>query len=184
MNKLISKKIPLHGKRINLIRVSKNDLLILKKWRNTNEIWMYNTQYVLLNMLNQKNWYEQITQKNSDNIMFVVTTKSGKPIGVCGLTHVDKENKHAYVAIIIGEIKYQNKGFGKEILQILMNYGFHKIKLHKIVAEVFGYNQTSVKFFEKLNFRHEAILHDSLWRRGRWWNIFVMSILQHEYQNS
>ncbi len=181
MNKLNSKKIILHGKQVNFCKITKNDLATLQKWRNSSEIWPYNTQYVLLNMINQQQWYEQITQKNSERVMFMVTDKMGKPIGICGLIHINLKAKIASVAIIIGEKKYQNKGFGTEILQMLLCYGFNQIRLHRIEAEVFTYNQASAKLFKKLNFKQEVILRDSLWRNGKWWDILILSILQNEY---
>lgn len=180
MNELNSKKI-VHGKRVNFCKITKNDLATLQKWRNSSEIWSYSTQYVLLNMINQQQWYEQIMQKNSDRVMFMVTTKAGKPIGVCGLIHINLKDKIASVAIIIGEKKYQSKGFGTEILQMLLDYGFNQIRIHKIESEVFAYNQASAKLFKKMNFKEEVILRDSLWRNGKWWNILILSILQNEY---
>lgn len=181
MNKLNSKKIVLRGKRVNFCKITINDLTTLQKWRNSSEIWPYNTQYVLLNMINQQQWYKQITQKNSDRIMFMVTDKMGKPIGVCGLIHINLKAKIASVAIIIGEKKYQSKGFGTEILQMLLDYGFNQIRIHRIEAEIFAYNQVSAKLFKKLNFKQEVILRDSLWRNGKWWDILILSILQNEY---
>lgn len=181
MNELNYKKMVLCGKRVNFCKITKNDLSTLQKWRNSSEIWLYNTQYVLLNMVNQQQWYEQIMQKKSDRIMFMVTNKLGKPIGVCGLIHIDLKDKIASIAIIIGEKEYQNKGFGTEILQMLVDYGFNQVRIHRIEAEVFAYNQASTKLFEKMNFKQEVILRDSLWRNGKWWDILILSILQNEY---
>lgn len=180
-NKPNSKKIILCGKRVDFYKITKNDLRTLQRWRNSNEIWPYNTQYILLNMINQKQWYEQIIQKNSDRIMFMITNKLGKPIGVCGLIHIDLKDKTASIAIIIGEKKYQSRGFGTEILQMLIHYGFNKIKVHRIEAQVFAYNAVSTKLFKKMNFKQEVTLRDSLWRQGKWWDVFILSVLQNEY---
>lgn len=181
MSKLKSKKIAVYGKHVNFYTITKNDLRTLQRWRNSNDIFAYNTQYVLLNMIDQENWYGQTMQKNSDRVMFMVTNKLGKPIGVCGLIHVDLKDKTASIAIIIGEKKFHNKGFGTEALQILIGYGFNKLKLHRLEAEVFEYNETSIKLFKKMNFTQEIVSRDSLWRRGKWWNIFLFSILQNEH---
>jgi len=180
MNKYKSKMM-LHGKNVNFRKITKSDLHILQRWRNSTDVFLYNTQYVLLNMIDQKNWYEQIMQKNSDRIMFMVVNKLNAPIGVCGLIHNDLKNKSASIAIIIGEKKFQNKGFGTEILQILIDYGFNKLKIHRLEADVFVFNEASIKFFQKNNFTQEVILRDSLWRRGKWWDVFIFSILQNEW---
>lgn len=178
MNKLNSKNIVLFGKRVNFNKITKNDLKTLQRWRNSSEVWQYNTQYILLNMINQKQWYDQNIQKNSDRIMFMVTNKIGESIGVCGLIHMNPKDKNASVAIMIGEKKYHNKGLGIEILQLLVNYGFTKIKLHRIEAKIFAYNQISVHLFKKMNFKQEVIMRDSLWRQGKWWDVYTFSLIQ------
>ena len=73
MNKENSRKITMVGKRVNLTTITKNDLKTLQKWRNSNEIWPYNSQYILLNMNNQKQWYEKNLEKKSNRFMFIIT---------------------------------------------------------------------------------------------------------------
>ena len=119
MNKQFSKNFTLSGKRVNFRNIKKSDLKTLQKWKNSTEIWPFNTQYVLLNMKNQKQWYEQNIQKISDRIMFMITNKIGKSIGICGLINMNSKDYSASIAIIIGEKKHHNQGFGQEILKLL-----------------------------------------------------------------
>mgnify|MGYP006138974177 CR=1 FL=1 len=172
------KKITIVGKRVNLTTLRKNDLKIVQKWRNSNEIWPYSTQYILLNMNNQKQWYEENFRKKSNRVMLIITNKIGNTIGICGLVNINSKDKSASIAISIGEVKYQNKGLGKEILELLINYAFVKLKLHKIDAEVFAYNHNSKTLFEKMNFKQEAIMRDCLWRYNKWWNIYKFSLVK------
>lgn len=175
-----SHKHVISGQNINFKKITREDLKILASWRNTKGIREYNNQFVLLNMIQQKEWFEQINAKDSDRIMFMVTNKKNKPIGVCGLIHINKADKNADVAIILGERKLHGKGLGSEILSILLKYGFNQLKLHRIGAEIFSYNTISVKLFKKLAFRHEATLRDALWRMGKWWNLYTFSLLKNE----
>jgi|TARA_B110000495_G_scaffold165008_1_gene150694 RimJ/RimL family protein N-acetyltransferase len=183
MNKQNPKNILLSGKRVNFKRIEKSDLKILQKWRNSDEIWQFNTQFTLLNMINQKEWYEQNTQKISDRIMFMITNKIGKSIGICGLINLNSKDHSASIAIIIGEKKHHNRGFGQEILKLLLNYGFSKLKLHRIESDVFEYNENSLHLFKKMNFKQEVVLRDSLWRKGKWWDIHKFSLIRNEFKN-
>jgi RimJ/RimL family protein N-acetyltransferase len=128
-------------------------------------------------MKNQRKWFIEISKEESLRKMFVITVKGGNPIGVCGLINIDKENKSADVAIILGEKNQRGKHFGSESLKLLVNYGFKKLKLHRIGAEIFEYNKRSVNLFEKLNFKLEATMRDRLWREGKWWDVYLYSIL-------
>jgi len=169
------------GKNVNFRKVKKEDLKLIRDWRNSPGIWEYNTQYTLLNMPQQDFWYKKILEINSDRIMFMIESKKGLPIGICGLIHIDFEQKNAEVAIILGDKRIQGKGYGSEVLQLLLKYGFQKLKLHRISAEIFEFNKISVKLFSKLNFRYELTFHNRLWRRGRWWNVQLYSILSKEF---
>jgi len=168
--------------KINLTfrKVTQKDLPILRDWRNSKGILEYNTQFTLLNMKSQENWFKQIKAKNSDRIMFMIISNN-QPVGVCGLIHVDKKERNADVAIIIGKKTLHGKGLGKKSLQKLVEYGFNKLKLHRIGAEVFEYNNKSIKLFKKMNFKYDALLRDSLWRNSTWWNTQVFSLLKEDF---
>ena len=166
----------MNEKKIELKKIKKEDLETIVKWRNNKEIMRYNTQFFLLNTEYQNQWFNKISKKDSKRIMFVF--KYGNDIiGVGGLIHFDKQNKNADIAIIIGETKMRGKGLGTQALQLLVDYGFQKMKLHRIEAEIFEYNKISIKLFEKLNFKKEVMLKDALWKHSRWWNIYKYSII-------
>lgn len=160
---------------IQLKKINSSDLEKIKKWRNLESIRKFNYQFTLLNMKNQYDWYSSFST-DKDKKMFIVL-KNSKPIGICGLIHIDKENKNADVSIILGERSLQGKGIGSIILHKLVEYGFKKLKLHRIGAEIFEFNKISVHLFEGLSFKKEAILRQSLWRDNRWWSIYIYSII-------
>ena len=166
----------MNNKKLELKKITKNDLKIIVKWRNDPSIMKYNRQYILLNMDHEDKWFHSISQRDSKRKMFVF--KYGKDIiGVGGLINLDKKNRNADVAIILGETKMHGKGLGTQALELLVDFGFNKLKLHRIGAEIFEYNKISLKLFQKLNFNKEATLKDSLWRNGKWWNVHIFSII-------
>ena len=168
-------------KKIFFKKISKSDLETLKKWRNLPEIFQFNTQYRLLNSIDQQNWYDSINKPESDRKMFIVKADD-RIIGVCGLIHFDKKNKNADVALIIGEIKFHGKGLGKEILRKLIEIGFKKFGLNRIGAEIIVNNKKSEHVFQKLNFKFESKFREALWRNGRWYDINSYSVLKKEFR--
>ena len=160
--------------KFELKKIRKEDLKQIVKWRNDSKIIRFNTQFFLLNMELQKKWFEEITKKNSKSKMFVF--KYGKEIvGIGGLLHYDYQNKSADIAIILGEKKIRGKGFGTRGLEMLVEYGFKQMKLHRIGADIFEYNKVSLKLFEKLEFKKELEMRDYLWRNGKWWKVYTYS---------
>lgn len=178
-----SDKIAMGGSMINFRLVNQEDLRIIRDWRNAQGIREYNTQFTLLDMLNQIKWFKQVSNKNSDRIMFMIVNKKSKPIGICGLIKIDKENQSGDIAIILGNQQIHGRGIGTEALNMLLKYGFEKLQLHRIEAEVFSFNEISIKLFTKLFFEHDATKRDSLWRNGQWWDVHIFSLLKRDYES-
>lgn len=177
-----SNKFIMKGDQVKFRLVSQQDLTIIRDWRNSKGIREYNTQFTLLNMLNQIKWFEQINNKTSDRVMFMIIDKKDQPIGICGIIHLDQENKSGDVAIILGEQKIHAKGIGTETLSMLVKYAFKNLQLHRIEAEIFSFNNISINLFTKLFFKHDVTKRDSLWRNGKWWDVHVFSLLRSEYR--
>ena len=169
-------------KQIKFRTVRQSDLQIIRDWRNSSGTREFNTQFTLLNMVNQKQWFDAISQRDSTRKMFMILDGANQPIGICGLINMDNENRSADIAIIIGERKRRGKMLGYESLNFLVKYGFKKLKLHRIGAEIFEYNVSSIGLFEKVGFELEAIFRESLWRMGKWWNVYLYSILTTKYR--
>ena len=165
--------------KIQLKQITKSDLKLLIEWRNSKKIFPYNTRYILLNSKTQTDWFNSL-QNDSSRKMFMISHENVK-IGICGLINIDYKNKNANIAIIIGKTQLHAKGLGTMALSNLLNYGFKKLGLHRIGAEVIEYNKTSIRLFEKSKFKIDVIHRNVIWRNNRWWNMYSMSILKDDF---
>ena len=152
----------LKGKIISLRKVKQEDLKFFRDWRNTPAIWQNNTQFILLNLKQQDSWFNRINSINTKEKMFTIINEKQNPIGICGFVQIDNNHKNA-------------KGIGTESLNLLLKYGFNKLKIHRIDAEVIEYNEKSINFFQKLGFEPDAVMRDYIFRNGKWWNLVVLS---------
>ena len=57
-------EIMLKGKHVHLRALEEEDLKILKNWRNSDFVRVTTREYLFLNMINQKNWFESIHKDN------------------------------------------------------------------------------------------------------------------------
>jgi len=165
--------------KIQLKKVTKSDLDLIIKWRNSKDIFPYNTQYFLLNSKIQNDWFNKM-QKDVSKKMFIIIYGKIK-IGVCGLIDIDYNNKNAKIAIIIGKKILHGKGIGTIVISDLLKYGFKKLKLHRINAEVIEYNKNSIHLFEKCEFKLDATYRDAIWRNNCWWEMKSMSIFKENF---
>ena len=166
------------GKNVNLRALEIDDLGILKKWRNDKITRNHTREYRLLNMINQKQWFETIHKDNPPKfLMFGVTDKRKKLVGVCGLTYIDWKNRHCEISIILYLKNWQKTKEAKETISLLINYGFGELNMRRLWVEIFDTIPENIKLFESLNFHREGILRDKLWRQKKWHNSYVYSKL-------
>ena len=98
----------------------------------------------------QKTWFANY-QKDKNKKFFTICDGIN-PIGFMGLSNISKQNKNADLFIAIGEDDYRGKGIGKIAMKWLINYGFTKLKLHKINLGVIKSNKPAIKLYQSLGF--------------------------------
>ena len=166
----------LEGKYVKLRSLEEEDLVILKKWRNSKFIRITTREYRILNMINQKNWFKSIHKDNPPKyIMFGIENKKGNLIGICGLTYIDWKNRHAEISLYMGQKNWQKLKEAKDTLHVLIEYGFGELNLHRLWAEIYDTALNNVKLFEQMKFIKEGTLRDQLWRNGKWHNSFLFA---------
>ncbi|MCK4732408.1 MAG: GNAT family N-acetyltransferase [Methanophagales archaeon] len=171
----------LEGRYVELRQVEEPDLPKLRDWRNSHYIRAYTREYCPLNMSNQKKWFEFLFTDRS-NIMFAIEKREDKEvIGCCGLTYINWKEGHGEVSIYIGEQKWQEKGYATDTVQLLLKYGFCELRLHRIYAIIFEYNEASIMFFEKNKFKLEGRHREARFWDGKFHDELVYGILEDEY---
>lgn len=171
----------IRGKKVVLRAIEREDLPTLRDWRNDAEIRKRTREYRLLNMGNQERWFNSL-HDDRNTIMFAVTDRRGKLIGVVGLTYIDWKNRRAEVSIYIGDKEAQGKGHGFDALVTLIRYGFHTTNLHKLYAEIFAFNEPSIKLFEKASFKLDGTKREDHFENGRYWDTYIYSLLGSEFE--
>ncbi len=175
----------IEGKFVKLRALEIEDLPKLKNWRNSKFVRRSAREYRLLNMINQKKWFEQTHNENPPtSIMFGVLNNKNKLIGVCGLTYIDWKNKHAEISCYLNSKNWQKTKEAEDTIYTLIKYGFEELNLHRLWAEIFSIAKENIALFNKMNFEKEGLLREKLWREGKWWNSMIYSMLSSEFKNN
>ena len=171
------------GKFVILRALEKEDLTSLKEWRNSLHVRKSTREYKLLNMINQKNWFESIHQSNPPkDIMFGILNKRKKLIGVTGLTYIDWKNRNSEISIYFSTKNWQTKPEAKEVINLIMEYGFEELNLNRLYVEIFSLMKENIKLFTKMKFFKEGQLREKIWRQNKWWDTLICSKLAKEYK--
>lgn len=66
-------------------------------------------------------------------------------------------------------------------MRLAVDYGFKQGNLHRIELGVYDFNPRAMRVYEKIGFKLEGILRDSLLWQGEYHNQHIMSILENEW---
>jgi RimJ/RimL family protein N-acetyltransferase len=104
-----------------------------------------------------KNYIKTIN-KNPGNIFLAIIKKDNqKHIGNVKIGPIDKNHKSAEISLIIGDKSCWGKGFGSETINLICNFAFCKLRLHKLTSGAYANNPGSIKAFLKCGFAIEGV---------------------------
>lgn len=109
------------------------------------------------------------------------TLTEDKLIGELGLDVVNWPGRDAFVGLGIGETEYWNKGYGTDVMNILLRFAFLDVNLQRVTLSVFEYNPRAIRSYEKVGFRHEGRVRKVLNKEGKRWDVLLMGILREEW---
>lgn len=126
-------------------------------WRNLKDIFPY--PYTLTDA------YEWIKIAQDSPHSFAIEVE-GKAVGGIGiLLKDDIYKKNAEIGYWLGE-NYWGQGIISAAINEIVDFTFGKHDVNRIFAGVFEYNIASMRVLEKASFEKEAILKQSLYKEG------------------
>ena len=167
------------------------DLLQLATWRNSPELRERTREVAPLTLEHQERWFKKISSADTRDFMFVVevdepapahtsTTMTRMMIGLVGLCHWSPRDRTAEVSFYIGSVEHRGKGHARQALKLLHAWGFESLGLDRIWAEVYAFNEPSIKLLMSLGYVEEGRLRGHVWRRGQRQDSIMLGMLREE----
>jgi RimJ/RimL family protein N-acetyltransferase len=114
-----------------------------------------------------------------------VNTENGGVVGHVELGEIDLRNRSARLArVLVGPENLRGKGFGRQLVHLALKVAFEKLRLHRVDLFVFDFNKPAIRCYEGLGFHHEGLLREARKHGDTYWNVCVMSLLEHERLDS
>jgi RimJ/RimL family protein N-acetyltransferase len=169
--------------RIILRKMTPEDIELYHGWRNDMDVMKSTSPFLdIYNFDETREFVNQvILGSHSTKSYIIVDKESSKPIGITSLINIDYKNSNAEFIIDIGNKSFWGKGYGIEAMNIILNYSFLEMNLHKVYLRVFSFNNRAIKLYEKIGFQYEGRSRESIFREGKWHDIIHMGFLQSEY---
>src|SRR4030095_1243376 len=104
--------------------------------------------------------------------------KTTEVMGWCGYHTWFLQHRRAEIGYVLNEDRFKGKGYMKEALPPIIDYGFATINLHRIEALIAPGNEPSLRLVNYLGFTQEGILREHYLKNGKLEDSIVFSLLE------
>lgn len=172
----------LRGKKTVLRPPMKSDLPKVVQWINDPEVRYFVTGHFPQTELDEEEWLKNLSKKKETDVVLVIETSDGTPIGIMGLHRINWRDLVATTGALIGEKEYWGKGYGGEAKLLLLDYAFNILNLHKICSSVIAFNDRSLRYSLKCGYQEEGRLKRHIYRNGQYWDSIQLAIFREDFK--
>lgn len=163
---------------ICLRAIEDSDYIEYNKWINDFETNYWRGNYPPESLLQSKVQLQKWSEKSDTQLTIAITVSPKKLIGLIGLRNICNRSRRAEVWIYIGDKSEWGKGYGQSALELLINYSFNELNLHRLWLECDPNHKPAVTCYEKVGFVKEGIHRDGYYKRGRYHDTMVMGLIK------
>jgi RimJ/RimL family protein N-acetyltransferase len=173
----------LEGERVVLLRHAPGNLAAFERWYSDPEVARL-TRYQDGPMRRDEieRFFAGRVLGHDSLALGVHVRATGRLIGTCAFSQLDGDNGSALFHITIGEKDAWGQGYGTEATELMLDYAFGTLRLHRIALSVFEFNERAIRSYRRCGFVVEGRAREAIMRDGRWWDELTMSILEPEWR--
>ncbi len=154
--------VTLKGEHIYLRALEPEDLEFIYTIENDEQIWEMSATQTPYSRFLIRQYLENAQQDiyEAKQLRLMICTHDDAMLGLIDLFDFNPTHRRAGIGILIAEREERGKGYGKEALQLLVEYGKRHLHLHQLYANISADNIASIKLFEKQGFQSIGIKKD------------------------
>jgi RimJ/RimL family protein N-acetyltransferase len=121
-------------------------------------------------------FFDKLAQ-DRDQVNFAIEA-DGKLIGDCGLYGFDQRAGTAQLGIGIGDRAYWGRGYGREAVSLLVDYGFRMHNLRKVWLSTYASNERALRSYRAVGFVEEGRQREHGWAGGQYQDQVLMALFR------
>ena len=121
---------------------------------------------------------------NKDGLFGIIKLENDELIGSCGIENIDNIHRTGTLGIFIGEENEREKGYGTEVIRLLLDYGFNYLNLQNIKLDVLSFNERAIACYKKCGFKECGKRRKCYYLNGKYYDKISMDILKEEFNES
>jgi RimJ/RimL family protein N-acetyltransferase len=180
----------IYGERIRLRRNERSDIPKFVEWLDDPEVRRYLLINLPISQANEEQWFENMLKQPTNEQPFGIEIREIEPagtderwrlVGNCSFMNIDATIHSAEVGLFIGDKSCWNKGYGTEVMRLLLALGFDTLNLNRIYLRVNEANKGGIRAYEKAGFIHEGRFREGTFKEGKYCDVLLMSVLRTEW---
>ncbi|WP_251859954.1 GNAT family protein [Clostridium sp. Marseille-Q2269] len=175
----------LNGKELKLTAIEKEDIETIASWyRDVNFLRYYDMVSAFPKNKEQvENIIKDAYKTQCGYIFAIRNIKDDKIIGVTGLEDILWNNGTAIFYIGFGAEEARGKGYGSQVMELILDFAFKELNLHRIHLTVLEYNHRAIRLYEKMGFKREGVYREFIHRDGKRYDLYMYGILRREWES-
>jgi RimJ/RimL family protein N-acetyltransferase len=169
----------IYGEKTRLRRIEREDIPTFVSWFGDPEVRSFLLVNSPISHAQEEKWFERKLDEDSE--IFAIETLDGTLIGNIELFDFHHIHRQAELGVVLGEKAYWGQGYGSDAIRALLRFGFQELNLHRVQLRVYEDNERGIRAYQKCGFQLEGRLREAIYRRGRYYDLLMMGILDHEF---
>jgi ribosomal-protein-alanine N-acetyltransferase len=169
------------GEKVYLRPVERADAPLFIQWLNNPDVQLTTLRARPLNLQDEEEYVDRMRVSLTDVALLIVAQADDRPVGGTGLLQIDWRSRHACFGITIGDAADWGKGYGTEATRLIVDHAFATMNLNRVWLQVIEYNERGLRIYEKIGFKKEGLLRQEHYRKGRYWNTWLMAMLREDW---
>lgn len=128
-----------------------------------------------------RSWYSTLLSNSKDFSKGIFLSSNDALVGYAGICNISNTNRSGEYFVFIGDKSQWGRGIGTLTTQKVLEYGFEKLKLNRIMLTVSEPNISGIRAYEKAGLQLEGRLRQASFRDGKYHDKLVMSILREDW---
>ena len=155
------------GKNISLRALEPEDIDFLLAAENNEKYWELSSTQAPFSRHLLENYIENAHQDiyEAKQYRFIICNQIDTPVGMIDIFDFNPLHQRVGIGILILD-KHQQNGYGKEALELIIDYAFTYLNIHQLYANITSDNERSIQLFKKFNFQQVGIKKDWIFSKS------------------